>query len=298
MNRPKLGLALGAGGARGWCHIGVIRALEERGLKPDVIAGASMGAAVGAAYAGGKLDALEEWAVTLTRARYLRLLDIRLNSGGLIGGGELREVLARIGVPERFEDLTIPLTVVACEMRTGAERWFQSGVLADAVRGSAAVPGVLSPHAVEGDWMLDGGLVNPVPVSACRAMGADVVIAVDPNAKRGGAVWTERDRQDWSELFPKAQDWFPALPDILRQEERGPAQPSYAEVVSTAIEIMIDRILRARLAGDPPDLLMNADLAADMTIMEFDRAAEAIEDGKRMVRVNAAALDDIESRLS
>lgn len=298
MSKPRLGLALGSGGARGWCHIGVLRALEERGIRPDVIAGTSMGAAVGAAYAGGKLDALEDWAVSLTRSKYLNLLDLRLNSGGLIGGGELRKVLARIGVPEQFEDLAIPMTVIACEMRTGRERWFRSGDLAGAVRASAAIPGVLSPHPIDGAWMLDGGLVNPVPVSACRAMGADIVIAVNPNAKLGGTLWKERERQDWSEVFPKVQEWFPALPDILRSEEAGPVEPSYFEVVNTALDVLMEQVLRSRLAGDPPHLLLNADLVARMTVMEFDRAAEAIEDGRRMVRVNEAALDDIERQLA
>lgn len=298
MSRPKLGLALGSGGARGWCHIGVLRALEERGLKPDVIAGTSMGAAVGAAYAGGKLDELEGWATSLTRGKYINLLDLRLSSGGLIGGGELRKVLSRIGVPETFEDLAIPMVAVACEMRTGREHWFTSGDLADAVRASSAIPGVLSPHCVDGAWMLDGGMVNPVPVSACRALGAEIIIAVNPNAKLGGTFWKEREREDWSEIFPKVQEWFPNLPEILMAGDKGPAEPSYFEVVNTALDVLIEQVLRSRLAGDPPHLLLNADLVGKVTVMEFDRAAEAIEDGKRMVRVNAAALDDIELRLS
>ena len=146
--------------------------------------------------------------------------------------------------------------------------------------------------------MLDGGLVNPVPVSACRAMGAEIVIAVNPNAKLGGTLWNERERQDWTEIFPKVQEWFPDMPDILKGGGKGPVEPSYFEVVNTALDVLIEQVLRSRLAGDPPHLLLNADLASKITVMEFDRAAEAIEDGKRMVRVNEAALDDIEMRLT
>ncbi|WP_212524598.1 patatin-like phospholipase family protein [Actibacterium sp. MT2.3-13A] len=274
-----VGLALGSGGARGWCHIGVLRALEEIGVRPDVIAGCSMGALVGAAYAGGKLDALEKWVRSLTPARVVGLIDIRPGSGGIVAGSEIVAMLKKFGLPERIEDLDIPFAAVATDMETGREVWLREGKLADAVRASVALPGVISPHRLDGRWLLDGGLTNPVPVSVARAMGAEVIIAVNPNANLHGRIW-QRPAPAWEKLL---RDLPEGLAKALLPEPKDDSPPGYADVVATAIDVMTEQIRRARLAGEPPHVLLNAELS-DITVLELHRGEEAIAEGRRIVR--------------
>ena len=289
--RPTLGLALGSGGARGWCHIGVLRELEVLGIRPDVISGASMGALVGAIHAGGALDALEDWARGLTSRSFFGLLDVRLSSGGLIEGSEILKVIRGLSMPVRIEDLPIPLAVVTTDMASGREVWLTEGDVAEAVRASAALPGIVSPFNRDGKWFLDGGLTNPVPVSACRVLGAEVVIAVNPNGRSNGTFWAERDEAPLA-IFRGWRDRLPDVPSALsgifgnRDEGR---RPGYLDVLSAAIDIMTESIVRSRLAGDPPQLVLEAHLSR-MSVLELHRADEAIAEGRRLVRDNAAAL--------
>ncbi|MBK1635678.1 patatin-like phospholipase family protein [Rhodovulum adriaticum] len=295
MARPRIGLVLGSGGARGWCHIGVLRGLEGLGLRPDVIAGCSMGAVVGAAYAAGRLDALEDWTREMTRARLVRLLDVRLSSGGLVEGRHITEVLAELGLPDSFDALDMPFVAVATDLETGREIWLQSGDLGAAVRASAALPGIISPYRHQGRWLLDGGLTNPVPVSAARALGADIIIAANPNAKRHGRLWRAPDPepaiwQGLADALPDAvQDQLSAL---LPTPEDGPRAPNYLEVVSIAIDVMTEQIRRSRLAGEPPHVLLNADLG-EMSVLDLHRAPVAIDEGRRMVERQAEHLRDL-----
>lgn len=282
MTKLKIGLALGSGGARGWCHIGVLRALEDMGIRPDMIAGCSMGALVGAAYAGGRLDALEDWVSTLTPARFVRLLDIRPGSGGLIAGGQILSLIRELGLPEHIEDLPMPFAAVATEMETGGEIWLREGPLNAAVRASVSMPGVISPYRVQGKWLLDGGLTNPVPVSLARAMGADVIVAVNPNAKLHGRLW-QRTPSSWQTMLKDLPEGVAAL---LPQAADGDSPPSYAEVISVSIDAMTEQIRRARLAGEPPHVLLNADLSA-LSVMELHRGAEAMAEGRRIVQAQA-----------
>ncbi|MFC4705255.1 MULTISPECIES: patatin-like phospholipase family protein [Paraburkholderia] len=183
MNRrraQRVGLVLGGGAARGWAHIGAIRALEEAGIKPDVVCGTSIGALVGAVYANGDLDWLEEWVGKLTWQTVVRLLDLRL-SGGLLGGRKVIDIFAKQFNGCAIDDLAMPFTAVATELDTGREVWLRDGSVVDAVRASIAIPGLFTPIWHDGVWLVDGGLSNPVPVSAARAMRADTVIAVDLN---------------------------------------------------------------------------------------------------------------------
>ena len=177
--RPKIGLALGAGAARGWCHIGVLREFEAAGLRPDIIAGTSIGALVGGCYAAGELDAVERFSLSLSRRRVLSLLDLSFSGGGIFSGARLREKLEAALVGKTVEGLSIPFAAVATEISTGHEIWLRSGPLARALNASYALPGLLEPLNVDGRWLFDGALVNPIPVSVCRALGADVVIAVN-----------------------------------------------------------------------------------------------------------------------
>ena len=187
----RLGLALGSGGARGWAHLGVLLALRDMGIRPDVVAGTSMGALIGAVWAADCLDEMEVWARAQTRSDILRYMDFSFSGGGLMSGNVVMRVLKDLGVPDTFEALKYPLIVVATDMASGREVWLQKGSVHDAVRGSVSIPGVLSPFWHDGKWLLDGGLTNPVPTSACRALGADVTIAVNPNAKPENALWTQ-----------------------------------------------------------------------------------------------------------
>lgn len=294
----NLGLALGSGGARGWCHIGVLRALEEQGVKPDVVAGCSMGALVGAAWAAGRLDALEDWARGLSKTRFLGYVDLRLDGGGLVKGQAISDVLEDIGLPDRIEDLPRPFLAVATDMATGREVWLREGPLIPAVRASISIPGVFSPQELDGRWLLDGGLINPVPTSATRALGATCTIAVNPNAKQGRKLWTPSpstsfwDRLDTSALeahLPKAvSDLLPNRNGDGSGGDDGTA-PAYVDVVSASIDILTEFLRQARHAADPPHLLLDADLV-DMPVMELFRAAEAIDEG---ARITSAAKEQI-----
>ena len=179
IRRPVIGLALGGGAARGFAHIGIVRTLVAHGIIPNVVVGTSIGAVVGGAYASGHLDALEEWARSLQPRNILSYLDIRLNGSGLIGGTKLAaEIEAAMG-QVLIEDLPVKFATVATEVRTGHEIWLTHGPMVDAMRASYALPGIFSPVLVGDRWLVDGALVNPVPVSAARAMGAEIVIAAN-----------------------------------------------------------------------------------------------------------------------
>lgn len=289
--RPRIGLVLGSGGARGWCHIGVLRELEAMGLRPDVVAGCSMGALVGAVWALGRLDALEEVALSLTRTRVLRMLDLRFSGGGLIGGSAIVGLLDSIGLAGRIEDLPLPFTAVATDISSGREVWLREGRLDEAVRASIAMPGVIAPKQIGGRWLIDGGVTNPVPVTAARALGAEAVLAVNPSAHGAGTFWVPplprppRLSGLWPAGFP---GWSP--PPAAPPEER-PVPPAYVHLVAATIDIMTDQLRRSRLAGDAPDLLMNARLG-DLSMLDFHRAEPAIAEGRRLVRAHAATLAD------
>lgn len=282
----KIGLVLGVGSARGWAHIGVIRALARHGIVPDMIAGTSIGALVGAAWVMGRLDPLEAWVRQLNWPDVVRLLDIRLAGGGLIAGERLIERLGE-WIPETdIADCPRPYAAVATNLETGNEVWLREGSLRRAVRASIALPGVFTPVMIDGHWMIDGGLVNPVPVSLCRAMGADLIIAVDLNSdvmqrhpleieRDGPADDSTAERLLWG-----AKTALGRL--IGRGESENPELPSLIDVVARTVNIMSIRITRSRMAGDPPDIVVSPRLA-DIGLMEFHRAAESIAEGEAAV---------------
>src|SRR3990172_12372629 len=176
--KPRVGLALGSGSARGWAHVGVIRALEEAGIRPDLVCGTSIGALVAAAYVAGELENFEKWLLGLGIKDVLALLDVRLY-GGMIKGERLMEFFRRNFIDRPIEDLPMPYAAVATDLNTGIEVWLRQGSTMAAVRASIALPALFTPAVHEGRVLVDGALVNPVPVSLARAMGADIVIAVD-----------------------------------------------------------------------------------------------------------------------
>jgi NTE family protein len=280
--KPKIGLALGSGSARGWSHIGVIRALEEAGVEPEVVCGTSIGALVAAAYVEGELDHLADWVGSLTWQTVVGFLDVSL-VGGLIKGERLVEFFRENFTDTDIADLPRAYGAVATDLETGNEVWLREGQMMDAVRASIALPGLFTPVQRDGRILVDGGLVNPVPVSLCRAMGADIVIAVDLNAdllgrhlrrpRPGAAVRTEPD--SWLQRIREslvALDFMPA-----GSPEAG---PSMLEVIASSINIMQVRITRSRLAGEPADLMI-APRLAHIGLMEFHRAEEAMAAGRR-----------------
>jgi NTE family protein len=268
VTRPRLGLALGGGSARGWAHIGVIRALEERGLRAEVLVGASVGALVAASHAGGRLDALEQWVRALTQREVWRLVDANLRGGGVMTGNRLMDAIAASVGDPLIEELELGFAAVATDLHTGEEVWIREGPVMAAVRASSGVPGLFTPSWYLDRWLIDGGVVNPLPVSVCRALGADLVIAVD-----------------------LSRSVLHGDPEVLRR-----SQPSLLESMSSAVNIMQDSITRSRLVIDPADLVLRPDLQR-FQLMDFHRAAEAIEIGYRHVVENAARLEPILARL-
>ena len=293
MTQPLIGLALGSGIARGWAHIGVIRALKRAGIEPDIIAGTSIGAAVGASHLCGRLDELEEWALSLNRMRMLRYFDVRVGGGGLIAGRRLAGVVGEILGDTKFEDLNKPLSCVTTELETGHEVWVRKGSLARGVAASYALPGIFSPVRVEGRWLVDGALVNPVPVSVCRALGARIVIAVNLNADifgRGPNLSDEGDDSELSEedagisdlLDNASLELSAANPTKLVMQQLFGQQknvPSMFNVMLGALTIIQDRLNRSRMAGDPPDVSV-APRLGHIGMLEFHRARESVEAGE------------------
>ncbi len=291
--RRKIGLALGAGAARGWAHIGILRVLDAAGFRPDVIAGTSIGALVGGCYAAGELDAIEEFARSLTRRRVLSLLDLSFSGGGLFSGVRLHDLLARKLGERKIQDLPVPFAAVATEISSGHEIWLRSGPLARALPASYALPGLLEPQMVDGRWLFDGALVNPIPVSVCRALGADVVVAINLQADSmfRGTVIGDRNIGDetTNALVEKVEEvgkvtWFGGMPSptalIKRHLRRGSRDtPGVASVMLDAFSITQDRIARSRLAGDPPDVTISARLE-QFGLFDFHRASEMIAVGR------------------
>ncbi len=300
MARSRIGLALGSGSARGWAHIGVIDALTEAGIVPDVICGSSMGALVGAAHVAGRLASLREWAEGATWRKIAGLADLRFTGGGLVSGRQIVGFLRNLEISAPIESYATQYAAVATELATGREIWLQSGPIHEAVRASIALPGILSPVLAGDKWLLDGGLSNPVPVSVCRALGADVIIAVNLNGELLGRRFTEPEPPEVprpslvsSEAVRRVLGQLP-LPGRRIATESEPASPGtpppgYFDVLASAINIMQDHITRTRLAGEPPHVMLVPRLRT-IGLMEFNRAAEAIAEGRACVEQALPAL--------
>jgi NTE family protein len=307
IRKPVIGLALGGGAARGFAHIGVIRTLMAHGIVPDVVVGTSIGAVVGGAYAAGQLDTLEEWARSLQMRNVLGYLDIRLNGSGLIGGeklaAQLEASLGRVAI----EELPMKVATVATEIRTGHEIWLTHGSLVDAMRASYALPGIFAPVLIGDRWLVDGAMVNPVPVSAARALGAEIVIAANlssdvfthsttiyshgqpvevPETVMESAPAKTSNKRRFGKLFSPERA-------VKRQFFGGGGRPGISSVMVDAFNIMQDRITRARLAGDPPDLLISPRVG-QIGWFDFHRATDLIAFGARAAE---RALDSIQDAI-
>jgi NTE family protein len=304
--RLRIGLALGSGAARGWSHIGVLQELAARQVPIDVIAGCSIGAVVGGCYAAGKLAELEKFARSLTRRRVFSLMDLSLSGAGMMSGGKLRDELSRELEDRRIESLPITFGAVATEIGAGHEVWLRKGDLVHAIRASYAMPGIFEPLQIDHRWLFDGALVNPVPVTLCRAMGAELVIAVNlvgDAAYRGTLIADAAGMATEPENPPHAareahpdrepDPAFPRAPEarqLRRQFGRAAnGAPGIAAAMLDAFNITQDRIARSRLAGDPPDVLIAARLSK-IGFFDFHRADELIALGREAAR---RALNDI-----
>jgi NTE family protein len=285
---PRIGLALGGGAARGWAHIGVVRAVIEAGLKPDIIAGTSIGAVVGGCYAAGALDDLERFARELTRRRVFGLLDLNFAGSGLISGDRLGRLLTARLQDQRIEDLNPRFACVATELGTGHEIWLSRGPLVEALRASYALPGIFQPVRVGGRWLVDGALVNPIPVTVARAMGAEFVIAVNLQSDMFGRGTVVQNYGGDAPAVLAVEGPAAQVPDarhVLRRQligrQNGP--PGISAVMVEAFNIIQDRIARSRLAGDPPDATIGPRVGP-VGLFDFHRAGEAIDIGYEAAR--------------
>lgn len=303
MSKPVIGLALGSGAARGWSHIGVIETLEAEGISADVIAGCSMGAFVGAAYLTGRLPQLRDWAQAARWPEITGLIDVSLNGSGLIEGKLIGRLMQDLGIVGRIEDQQKKFACIATDYLTGHEEWLMQGEIADAVRASISLPGIFSPAKIGSEWFVDGGLVNPVPVSTCRALGANFIIAVNLNGSLVGRRQLPQKRPEkdagWADFLTRSLASVPktwrdgairAASEFLSPK---PSRPGYFDVLANSINIMQDRITRSRLAGEPPHVLITPRLA-NMGIFDFDKASLSIEEGRSCARY---ALPEIKRQL-
>jgi NTE family protein len=308
VRRPVIGLALGGGAARGFAHIGIIRTLAAHGIVPDVVVGTSMGGVVGGAYAAGRLDGLEQWARNLQPRNILSYLDIRLNGSGLIGGAKLAAEIETTLGRHLIEELPLKFATVATEVRTGHEIWLTHGRMADAMRASYALPGIFAPVLIGDRWLVDGALVNPVPVSVARALGAEVVIAANlssdvfthsttihsPGPSAGGSGSAAADAELEPEPPKRGLGKFFSAERTMKREFFGSGdRPGISTVMVDAFNIMQDRITRARLAGDPPDLLISPRIG-HIGFFDFHRANDLIAHGARAAE---RAIDSIQEAI-
>src|SRR5215813_5582102 len=304
MGDCKIGLALGGGSARGWAHIGVLRALNAEGIYPDIIAGTSIGAVVGGCYVAGELGALELFARELTRRKVLGFLDFNFSGSGLINGQRLCDILDRQLKGIAIEAMEKRFVAVATEIGTGHEIWLSSGRLVDAMRASYALPGIFRPVAINGRWLFDGALVNPIPVSVCRALGARYVIAVSLSADScgHGTVVPHLEAADPAEPTPGQpepgliQRNGRAVKKLLQRQVFGRTDngPGISRVMMEAFNIVQDRIARSRLAGDPPDVIIQPRLPT-FGLFDFHQADALIQGG---VAATERELEDIERQIA
>lgn len=286
----RLGLALGSGGARGWAHIGALRALSKMGIHPDVICGTSMGALVGAYYLTGHLDGLERWARKLTLLRMVRYLNFRIVRSGFVAGHRLFAELDHSIGTTTFDQLRVPFAVVGTDLKSGHEIWFTEGPLIPAVRASFSLPAFFDPVWIEHRWVVDGALVNPVPVSVCHAMGAQAVIGINLNVSPPIKGNGSRTADPSETAFSPLPAWTGT---ILRGGSRrhavsrdslvrDPETPNLFAVLSSTLNIVQDRVTRARMAADPPDVHILPKVG-HVGILDFHMAAECIGAGEAAV---------------
>ncbi|BEO04343.1 patatin-like phospholipase RssA [Serratia marcescens] len=282
MRQIKIGLALGAGSAKGWAHIGVINALKKLGIEVDIVAGCSVGALVGAAFASHRLPAMEQWVRSFSYWDVIRLMDFSWQRGGLLRGDRVFNAVGQLLKINDIAECALKFGAVATNLSTGRELWLTEGDIHQAIRASCSMPGLLAPVWADGYWLVDGAVVNPVPVSLCRALGADIVIAVD---LQHDAHLMQQDLfsvriEDESSDDAPADTWRGRLRErVGRMRQRKPTTaPTAMEIMGTSIQMLENRLKRNRMASDPPDVLIQP-FCPQISTLDFHRAEEAIEAG-------------------
>ncbi|MEX2401501.1 MAG: patatin-like phospholipase family protein [Rhodothermales bacterium] len=291
----KLGIALGGGAARGWAHIGVLSALAEHDIEPDIVCGTSIGALVGGLYVAGRLEDLETWVGRLSPFDVLSYVDVTVAGGGAIRGDRLMEYYQKHVGEHDIAALAKPFAAVATDLDNGTEVWLRQGPLLGAIRASISFPGLFTPVELDGRLLADGGLVNPVPVNVCRALGADIVIAVDVNSNR-----LRRTRREPKNLHPDAlesdmpwlsriEKYLSWIPETKDSEAARPDEPTFIQVLTASLGIMQDRISLSRLAGDPPDILISPRVG-HVDMLDFASGRSTVQEGYESVRRMLPAL--------
>ena len=286
--QPGLAIALGGGLARGFSHIGVLKALNKHNIYPSLIAGTSIGSVVGACYLADKLDVFEEWALSLNRLKIFSYLDFRVRSAGLVGGKKLEAMLKTHFEDMKIEDLSHPLVCIATDLVTGHEVWLRKGNLIEAMMASFALPGVFPPVNIDERNLVDGALVNPCPISPCQALGARMTIAIDLNtdligkASKPGQNYqtiTGFDVFNKEDVPLEQQKSFKNSSITRRLFRREENNPSLFGVMVSGLGILQDRLTRSRLAGEPPDIHIKPPIG-HLGLLEFEKAQELIELGE------------------
>ena len=284
----NIGLALGSGSARGWSHIGVINALTAIGIKPNIVCGTSIGALVGASYVSNNIHKLEEWARSLTTLDTIRFFEFHASLSGFVNTERLHVFLNEYiaGDDAAIEGLAKQYAAVSTDLESGREIWFTKGSIVEAVWASISLPGLFPAIKYGNRWLVDGGMVNPVPVSVCRALGADLVIAVNLNGDIVGKHF-EKPRNKPTQLEGVAGK----ITDLVKEytgtvfsfSKNGDQPPNLFDAIAGSINIAQDRITRSRMAGDPPDILLSPKLS-HIGLLEFYRANESIQEGEKCVQ--------------
>lgn len=292
MNKKlKIGLALGSGSSRGWSHIGVINELSKLGISPDIVCGTSVGSMVGAAYVKGNLEKLEAWACSLTKLDVAKFLDINFAMTGFVDTKRFHDFLNEYIADDEdtIEDLSKVYAAISTDLETGREIWLRKGSLIQAVWASMSMPGLFPAIRYDDRWLVDGGLVNPVPVSVCRALGADIVIAVNLNGDIVGKSFNkpvhasnveENGSKGFSGKVTELVREYTNLPFFNTDDAQQP--PSLLDAIAASVNITQDQITRSRMAGDPPDIVFTPKLS-DIGLLELYRAKEAIVEGEKCV---------------
>ena len=274
----KIGLALGSGSSRGWAHIGIIKALADLGIVPDIVCGTSIGAVVGASYLSNNLDNLEEWACSLTKFEMAKFFEINMSLNGFIDTHRLHYFLNKYVAADNatIEEFSKQYAAVATDLETGKEIWLMKGSVLEAVWSSVSLPGLFPAIKTNDRWLVDGGLVNPVPVSTCRALGADIVIAVDLNGDIVGkhfkkTLSPKKKLGVISKINNLVREYTPSIFDT---DENNESPPGLFDAIASSINITQDRITKSRMGEDPPDILLSPKLSY-IKPLEFYRAREA-----------------------
>lgn len=284
----NIGLALGSGSSRGWSHIGVINALTEQGIVPDIVCGTSIGSLVGASYVANNLDRLQEWVLSLSKLDTALFFELNTSMNGFVNTERLHHFLNKYVASDSsvIEDFDRKYASVATDLKTGREVWLTKDSVLEAVWSSISLPGLFPAIKYNNRWLVDGGLVNPVPISVCRALGADVVIAVNLNGDIVGKHF-QRSKAEVKanmsvvhKITDLVSEYTGAVFSTTKDEDQ---PPNLFEAIAGSVNITQDRITRSRMAGDPPDILLSPKLS-HIGLLEFYRAEEAINEGRKCVQ--------------